>query len=299
MTDDGLTLRPAKAADVKFQSTSDALRFLYKLSLDDSSIRFRGQANSSWTLQPSIYRFSGFQRYQTVNYERHVLDAKPPAPLPPLTHTEYPLEWLMVSQHYGVPTRLLDWSTDILIALYFACNDESQLAADGTVFLCNQNEYPKFAAYNENVMDTQDLAFVSTTVVNPRMRTQSGCFMMWGHAPLGDASKESYDLWQYHEAYGRSKYLQKIRVPSTAKRPILEELKRVYSITSDTIYLKDGYLEREFGPRFKTLREQARLKTLYLTDADRLSVAEERQARGLFRIECRNMIGSCVSLRKS
>ncbi|MDX8398622.1 MAG: FRG domain-containing protein, partial [Gallionellaceae bacterium] len=255
-----------------------------------------GQANSTWTLQPSIYRFSGFQRYQTVNYESHLLAAKPPTPLPPLTHTEYQLEWLMLCQHYGVPTRLLDWTTDILIALYFACDDSSQLAADGMVFLCNQNEYPKFAAYNERAMETQDLAFVSTTVVNPRMRTQSGCFMMWGHAPLGDVSKESYDLWQYHEAYGESKYLQKVRVPSTSKRQILKELKSIYSITSDTIFLKDSYLEKTFGPRFETLKEEARLKTLYLTDADRLSVAEARQARSFFRIECRNMIGKCENL---
>ncbi len=298
MTVYGQTLKPVKAADAEFQTVADALKFLYKLSLDDSSFRFRGQANFTWTLQPSIYRFSDFLRYQTVNYESHILAAKPPTPVPPLTHTEYQLEWLMICQHYGVPTRLLDWTTDMLIALYFACDDSSQLAADGSVFLCNQNEYPKFAAYNESAMETQDLAFISTTVVNPRMRTQSGCFMMWGHAPLGDASKESYDLWQYHDAHGESKYLQKVRIPSTAKRKILKELKCVYSITSDTIYLKNGYLEKTFGLEFQTLKEQARLKTLYLTDADRLSAAEARRARGFFRIECRNMIGSCENLRK-
>jgi hypothetical protein len=36
------------------------------------------------------------------------------------------------AQHYGMPTRLLDWSTNPLAALFFACNDDS--AEDGFVY---------------------------------------------------------------------------------------------------------------------------------------------------------------------
>jgi hypothetical protein len=281
----------------EFNCVSDSLRFLHGLSLDESSFRFRGQANADWTLQPSVYRFSGFKRYQTVNYESHVLAAKPP-PSPPLTHTDFQLEWLMVCQHYGVPTRLLDWSNDILVAMYFACDSDSERDSDGALYICDQRGYPKFSAYNKHAMETQELAFVSTSVVNPRMRTQSGCFMMWGHAPLGDESKESYDLWQYHESHDTPRYIEKIRIPSNTKRSILEELKKVYGITTDTLYLKDGYLESEFGPRFQSLKQEARLKTLYMTDADRLSRDEEKVARSFFRIDCRNMIGECVSITR-
>jgi hypothetical protein len=285
---------------MKLESTADALAYLYTLSLNNSAFRFRGQANFDWTLKPSIYRVNDFLRYQTVNYESHILSAKPSEPQPPLTHTVFDLEWLMLCQHYGIPTRLLDWSTDILIALFFACENEARHDTDGVVFICNQNEYPMFAAsaYDKHAMETQDLAFVSTNVINPRMRMQSGCFMIWGHAPLGEDSTETYDLWEYHQAKGESNSLTKIRIPKEAKKIILEELNHIYSITSDTIYLQNGYLETTYASRFQTLKENARLMTLYVTDADRLTPAEEQKARSMFKIDCRNMFGNTLRLQK-
>lgn len=283
---------------MKIQSTAEALTFLYSLPLNDSNLRFRGHADFDWALQPSVYRFEQLLRYQTVDYESNVLQAKPSEPQPPLTHTTYQLEWLMLCQHYGIPTRLLDWSTDILVSLFFACDDKALLNTDGALFVCNQGDYPLFAAYDERAITTQELAMVSTNVVNPRMRTQSGCFMMWGHAPLFDNSTETYDLWEYTQAKGGSHFLKKICIPGAAKRPILDELKSIYSITKDSVYLRDGYLEKKYALNFKQLKEMARLMTLYKTDADRLTQIEEERARSLFNIDCRNMLRNTVNLRK-
>ena len=80
----------------KLKSVADVLSYVYKLSPNQSSFRFRGQASYSWTLIPSIYRYNSFLRYQTVEYENNILAAKPNIPKPPLTHTDFDLEWLML-----------------------------------------------------------------------------------------------------------------------------------------------------------------------------------------------------------
>lgn len=281
------------------KSVSDVLSYVYNLSLNQSSFRFRGQADYSWTLQPSIYRYNAFLRYQTVEYENNVLSAKPHIPLPPLTHTDFDLEWLMLCQHYGIPTKLLDWSMDVLISLFFACHGNNERNEDGALFICNQNDYKIFSAFEDKVMDTQELVFVNTSIVNPRMRAQSGCFMLWGHAPLDrEVSTESYDLWQYHEKIKGERFIKKLCIPKEFKKSILQELNMVYSISSSSIYLHNGYLERNYGKAFRTIKELSRIYTLYRTDKEKLNQSEVEKAKAFFIIDFTNAFKDCFNLSK-
>lgn len=48
--------------------------------------------------------------------------------------------WLTIMQHYGLPTRLLDWSRSPLVALYFAVSDKSNDENDACVWMLTPDE---------------------------------------------------------------------------------------------------------------------------------------------------------------
>lgn len=95
---------------------------------------YRGQADITWPVVPSIYRGNPGIRASAHLQDWKIRASRFASPMP-----LDDIEWLILAQHYGLATPLLDWTTSPLTALYFAC--EGQTQADGTVWWIRRSEF--------------------------------------------------------------------------------------------------------------------------------------------------------------
>jgi FRG domain-containing protein len=89
---------------------------------DRQEVWYRGAARSSYGLVPSLYRPANAGLDEDDLLSRFVSLGSPFMNERPASDWE----WYFVAQHYGLPTRLLDWSENILAATYFALAEDME-----------------------------------------------------------------------------------------------------------------------------------------------------------------------------
>lgn len=209
-----------KNIELNIRSLKEALELLGVIAPGENEYLFRGQADKDWKIESSLFR-TGYneERESTLFSEiRH------------MNHNQLNSEdFIQLScdmQHYGIPTRLVDWTGNLLNAIYFSCvNGKEDLYKDGMVFASNCSEiidvdsdiYSAIQAFLEyryaSTLDIVDglfpilskiyesekkYIFFKTRFSNERVKRQNGYFSVCFEANLREANEFlKYQLGEY------------------------------------------------------------------------------------------------------
>lgn len=192
----------------------------------------RGHASSGWALVPSIGRRKAY------SHGGKVLDRFTRSLEKLLLHrfrryayttsgrilTEW--EVLFLARHHGLPVRLLDWTQNPLVALYWACMELAD--QDGVLWVLHRS---KAAEEFLDVFDArsplsiQGVRLVYPFYPTPRLIAQAGVFTIHQDPWLRLCSAEN--LRRYSKRCFDILCLERWRIPAGSKLSILEELERL------------------------------------------------------------------------
>lgn len=148
---------------------------------------YRGQAKAEWKLLPSIARINaetlreqyvgGWRRVEDDLLDRFMKHAVRYIHREPKNK----IEWMIHAQHHGVPTRLLDWSTNPLKALFFAVENPNHDKYDGIVYAF----HPRTQRSTSDGLGEEEklvLTAFNSAFINDRIAVQEGCFTIFPFA---------------------------------------------------------------------------------------------------------------------
>ena len=129
---------------------------------------FRGQENTAWELVPSVFRWESGSFIYAPSEPTIVADSK-------LRHSNRQaemrdsLDWLCLMQHHGCPTRIPDFTENVLVALYFAVRDNPQENdRPGALFVLNSIKL------NQQTAGGPTPPFSPFTAISPIIRLLGG-----------------------------------------------------------------------------------------------------------------------------
>ena len=122
---------PSETKEIVVNSAAEFVARLAELDREEGTETFyRGHADKDWKLIPSILRTPNGPEKEDQMF-RDMVAHEPQS----FSECRSALDHLVQMQHYGLPTRLLDVTMNPLVALYFACEEDTSHPTNGAVFV--------------------------------------------------------------------------------------------------------------------------------------------------------------------
>jgi FRG domain len=163
---------------------------------------FRGQSSPFWGLKASVHRLlKSSDTQQLINNERRLLNefkrkARIFLPSPPSSDWE----WLVLAQHFGLPTRLLDWTENPLVALYFSVRDQQE-TNDGVIYAYRHGVDPIDVQSTSDPFAIEKVELIRPPHLDQRVIVQQSVFT--AEPPLYDrGGRDESDLRYWYVSVG-------------------------------------------------------------------------------------------------
>ena len=183
-----------------------------------TNIIFRGVSSSSHKLIPKVGRLKHFRRSNLSDSdEKDILENFKLQAQSLISYTpKNDWEWLAIGQHHGLPTRLLDWSRNPLIACWFAV--ENDYNDDSIIYVLKNPNWLNIKEFI-NPFEVNKVLAVSPTHVTKRITAQSGIFTIHPYPTEEFMSKE----------------IDKIIIPNNVRRKIKKDLYKL-GISASSVF---------------------------------------------------------------